>query len=475
MDYNIIVIGAGSGGLVSAYIASVLKAKVLLIEKNRMGGDCLNTGCVPSKALIRTASVLSTIKRHRDFGIRHAEAQFDFAEVMERVQRVIQKVEPHDSIERYQSLGVECIQGEARVISPHEVRVNGKIYTTKNIILATGAAPFLPDLPGLKETSTLHTDNIWDIREQPKRLLIMGGGPIGCELGQCFQRLGTQVIQVQRAPQLLVREDDEIIHIMQKKFQEEGIDFRLNTEAKAVIQKNGKKFLVAEKDGGEEEIEFDEIIVAVGRKPRVTGYGLEELGIQLDSRGRIAVDAYSRTNIKNIFACGDVASPYQFTHMAAHQAWYCAVNALFAPFKKFKIDFNAIPWCTYTDPEVARVGLNEKEAKEKKIPYEVATYGLDDLDRAITDEEDFGIVKVLTTPGKDRVLGATICGYHAGDLLPGFVYAVKHGLGLNKILGTIHAYPTMGEALKFTAGQWKKKHAPEGLLKWVEKFHGLRR
>jgi len=471
----VIVIGAGAGGLVSSYICAAIKAKVLLVEKNRMGGECLNTGCVPSKALIRTAAALSMIKRHKEFGIAHAEARFDFAEVMERVQRVIHKIEPHDSVERYTSLGVECIQGEATLVSPHEVRVNGKVYTTKNIILATGSGPLIPPLPGFDQVPILHNENIWQLRKQPKKLVVMGGGPIGCELGQCFARLGTQVIQVEMFPQLLIREDDEIIQIMQDRFHKEGMDVRVNTTAKEVVQRDGKKFLVVDKKGTREEIEFDQILVAVGRKPSVKGYGLEELGIQVTKRGQIQVDAYSRTNISNIFACGDVASPYQFTHMAAHQAWYCAVNALFRPFKKFKVDMSAIPWCTYTDPEVARVGLNEKDAKAQNIPYESVTYPLNDLDRAIAEEEDHGIMKILTVPGKDKILGATICGYHAGDLLPGIVYAMKQGFGLNKILGTIHAYPTMGESLKFTAGAWKKKHAPKALLKWVEKFHRLRR
>jgi dihydrolipoamide dehydrogenase len=474
-QYNLIVIGAGSGGLVSAYIAAAVKSKVLLIEKHRMGGDCLNTGCVPSKALIRTASLLSMIRRHKEFGLDHAEAKFNFAEVMDRVQRVIKKIEPHDSVERYTSLGAECVRGEATLISPHEVKVGNKVYTTKNIILATGATPAIPPLQGLDKIKVLHTDNIWEIREQPKRLVIVGGGPIGCELGQCFARLGTKVIMVQRQSQLLVREDNEIIKIMEHRFTEEGIEILLDAQAKGVVQRDGKKFLMIEKDSKTSEVEFDQILMAVGRRTRVKGFGLEELGIQLTSRGLIKVDAYSRTNIPNIFACGDCASPYQFTHMAAHQAWYCAVNALFSPFKKFKVDYRTVPWCTYTDPEIARCGLNEKEAKEKNIPYEVSVYPLADLDRAITDEEDKGMVKVLTPPGKDRVLGVTICGHHAGDLLPEFVMAKMHGLGLNKILGTIHSYPTMSEANKFAAGVWKKSHAPQGLLNIIEKYHNIRR
>lgn len=475
MEYNVVVIGAGSGGVVSAYICALLKAKVALIEKHKMGGDCLNTGCVPSKALIRTTSLLSHIRRHKEFGIKDAHAEFDFAEVMARVQRVIGKVAPHDLIERYTSLGVECVQGEANILSRHEVKVNGRVLTTKNIILATGGSPAIPKIPGLDKIKFLHTDNIWEIREQPKRLLILGGGPIGSELGQCFARLGTKVTIVQKASQLLNREDDEVVRIMENRFREEGVNIRFNSEPVEIGVRDGRKVLTVDTKGKKSEIEFDQLLVAVGRKARVSGYGLEELGIKLKERGAVAVDEYSRTNIKNIFACGDVTSPYQFTHMAAHQAWYCAVNALFQPLKKFKIDWNTVPWCTYTDPEIARVGLNEKDAKAKGIRYEAATYNLDDLDRAITDEEDEGLVKVLTTPGKDKILGVTICGYHAGDLLSEFVLARRYGLGLNSLLSTIHAYPTMSEANKYVAGVWKKAHAPTALLNLIGKFHALRR
>ncbi len=475
MNYNVIVIGGGSAGLVSAYICALLKAKVALIEKHKMGGDCLNTGCVPSKALIRTASLISQINRHREFGLSQATAEFDFAEVMERVRRIIRQVEPHDSVERYTKLGVDCIEGEAKIKSPHTVEVNGKKLTARSIIIATGAAPAIPKIPGLDQANYLHTENIWDLFKQPKRLVIIGGGPIGCELGQCFARLGTKVTQIQHHRQLLNREDDEIVKIMEARFIKEGMDLKLNSEAVAVTQAGGKKCVHVKSEGKISEIEFDEILVAAGRAPRVEGYGLEELGIRLTDRGAIQTDEYSRTNIKNIFACGDVTSPYQFTHMAAHQAWYCAVNALFQPFKKFKVDLSMVPWCTFTDPEIARVGLNEKEAKQKGIRYEVATYALDDLDRAIADSETHGMVKVLTVPGKDEILGVTICGYHAGDLLPEFILAKKYGLGLNRILNTIHVYPTMAEANKFAAGAWKKAHIPHTLLKAVGWFHRLRR
>ncbi|CCQ89992.1 putative Mercuric reductase [Nitrospina gracilis 3/211] len=475
-DFNLIVIGGGSAGLVSAYIGSVLKAKVALIEKHKMGGDCLNTGCVPSKALIRSGKILSYIQRHEKFGLKSATADFNFADIMERVQAIISKVEPHDSIERYTRLGVDCFTGEARIRSPHEVEVNGQVLTTKNIIIATGARPAVPPIPGLDQVEALTSDTLWNLRELPKRLLVAGGGPIGSELAQALARVGSKVTQVEMLPDILSREDEEVSRTVREKFLAEGIDVRTNTRCKEVVKEGGRTFMRLETQNGTEDIEFDRVLVAVGRAANAKGFGLEEIGVKLGPRGTVEVDDYLRTTMhKNIYACGDVAGPYQFTHTAAHQAWYCAVNALFSPFKKFRVDYRVIPWCTFTDPEVARVGLNEREAKEKNIPYEVTTYGIDDLDRAIADSEDHGFVKVLTVPGKDKILGVTIVGYHAGDLIAEYVLAMKHGLGLNKILGTIHIYPTMAEANKFAAGVWKQAHAPQGLLKWVQKFHAWRR
>ncbi|MEE8127461.1 MAG: mercuric reductase [Nitrospinaceae bacterium] len=475
-DYNIIVIGAGSAGLVSAYIGSIVNAKVALIEKHKMGGDCLNTGCVPSKALIRTGKILSYIKRSQDFGLKSAQVDFEFPDVMERVHNVIKKVEPHDSIERYTQLGVDCITGSAKILSPHEVQVDGKTLTTKNIIIATGARPAVPPIPGLDQVDYLTTDTIWDLRELPKKLVVMGGGPIGCELAQCFARLGSEVTLVEMLPDILIREDEEASHMVRQKFIADGVDVRINSKCKEVVVQDGKYYMLVEKEGTTDRVEFDQLLVAVGRAANAKGFGLEDIGVKLGPRGTVEVDSYLRTTThKNIYACGDVAGPFQFTHTAAHQAWYCAVNALFSPFKKFKVDYSVIPWATFTDPEVARVGLNEKDAKEQGIPYEVATYGIDDLDRAIADSEDKGYVKLLTPPGKDKILGVTIVGYHAGDLITEYVLAMKHGLGLNQILGTIHIYPTMAEANKYAAGIWKKDHAPTGLLNFIRKFHAWRR
>ncbi|MBS4052426.1 MAG: FAD-dependent oxidoreductase [Methylomonas sp.] len=478
-DNNLVVIGAGAGGLVSAYIAAAVKAKVTLIEKHKMGGDCLNTGCVPSKALIRSAKLLSHIKRAKEFGISKAEADFDFAEVMERVQQVIKTVEPHDSVERYSELGVEVIEGSAKIVSPWAVEVTTvegvKTITTRSIVIAAGARPFVPPIPGLDKVDYLTSDNIWNLRELPKRLLVLGGGPIGSELTQTFKRLGSQVTQVEMAPRIMVREDEDVSTLVQARFQAEGVDVRVNHTAKEFIIENGEHILLAEHDGQIVKIAFDKVLVAIGRAANVQGYGVEELGIALSPRLTLETNPFQQTNYPNIFAVGDVAGPYQFTHTAAHQAWYAAVNALFGHFKQFRTDYSVIPWSTFTDPEVARVGLNELDAQAQNIAYEVSTYGIDDLDRAIADGEAHGFVKVLTVPGKDKILGVTIVGEHAGDLIAEFVLAMKHGIGLNKILGTIHIYPTLAEANKYVAGIWKRNHAPKRMLEWLVRYHVWRR
>lgn len=473
-DTNIIVIGAGSGGLISAYIAAAVKARVTLIERHKMGGDCLNTGCVPSKALIKSARFLNDVKHSEKFGIKTANAEFDFAEVMERVQDVIKKIEPHDSIERFTGLGVDCITGEAKIIDPWTVEVNNQTMTARNIIVATGARPLIPPIDGLDQVSWYSSDNIWDIREQPKRMVVLGGGPIGCEMAQAFARLGSEVTQVEMSPRLMIREDEEISSMVEERFKAEGVNVLTNTRATA-CKKTGEQILICEQQGKTIEVPFDAMLIAIGRKPNVEGFGLEELGVTLRKNTTIETDEFLRTNYENIFAVGDVTGPYQFTHTASHQAWYAAVNSLFGQFKKYKADYSVIPWATFTDPEVARVGINELEAKEKNIAYEVTTYGIDDLDRAIADSEDHGMVKVLTVPGKDRILGVTIIGAHAGDLIPEFVMAMKYKLGLKKILGTIHTYPTMSEANKAAAGNWQKAHAPQTVLKLLARYHGWRR
>ena len=477
-DRNLIVIGAGSAGLVTAYIAAAVKASVTLIEKHKLGGDCLNTGCVPSKALIRSAKLLSHIQRASEFGIRSAHAEFDFAEVMERVQRVVKTVEPHDSAERYTGLGVEVIAGSAKIVSPWEVEIvrndgGRERLSARSIVIATGARPFVPPIPGIDQVGYLTSDTVWELRQLPRRLLVLGGGPIGCELTQAFARCGARVTQVQHGPRIMVREDPEVSELVMQRFRAEGIAVLVNHEAREFVIEDGEKVLIAEHRGEKVRIPFDTLLVAVGRVANISGYGLEELGI---AAGRtIETNDFLQTKYPNIYAAGDVAGPFQFTHTAAHQAWYAAVNALFDPFRKFRADYSVIPWSTFVEPEVARVGINEIEARERRIAHEVTVYGIDDLDRAIADGEAHGFIKVLTVPGKDRILGVTIVGEHAGDLIAEYVLAMRAGIGLNRILGTIHIYPTLAEANKYVAGNWKKAHAPQKLLAWVARFHIWRR
>jgi len=474
-DRDIVVLGAGSGGLVSAYIGAAVKAKVSLIEKGAMGGDCLNTGCVPSKALIRTGKLMHDIAESATYGVAKAHGELDFAKTMQRVHDIIATIEPHDSPERYRNLGVDVIQGEGRITGPWTVEVNGRTLSTRNIVIATGGSPFVPPIPGLDSVAYRTSENLWEMTELPERLVVLGGGPIGSELTQAFSRLGSQVTQVERGPRIMSREDPDIADIVQQRFAEEGVTVMTGTNAVAVQRDGEQPVLVCERDGQTLRVPFDEIIVAVGRRANTQGFGLEELGVSLADGGTVRVNDFLQTDFPNIYAVGDVAGPYQFTHVAAHQAWFAAVNSLFGVLKKFRADYRVIPWATFTDPEVARVGLNETEAREQGIAYELTTYPIDDLDRAIADSAAYGMVKVLTVPGKDRILGVTIAGASAGDLIAEYVLAMKHKIGLNKILGTIHIYPTLAESNKYVAGNWKRAHQPEKLLAWVEKFHTWRR
>jgi len=479
-ERNVVVIGAGSAGLVTSYIAAAVNAKVTLVERHRMGGDCLNTGCVPSKALIRSAKFLSHVRRAKEFGIASASADFDFAQVMERVAAVVGQVEPHDSVERYTGLGVEVLEGTARITSPWTVEValadgGRRSITTRNIVIAAGARPFVPPIPGLAEVAPLTSDNVWALRKLPGRLVVLGGGPIGSELTQAFARFGSKVTQVEMAPRIMIREDPEVSELVKRRFESDGVAVLVNHKAKAVVVEGGEKFLVVESAEGEKRIAFDEILVAVGRVANTAGYGLEELGIAVTKQRTVEVNEFLETAYPNIFACGDVAGPYQFTHTASHMAWYASVNALFGRLRRFKVDYSVIPWATFTEPEVARVGLNEQEATEKGIAHQVTVYGIDDLDRAIADGEAHGFVKVLTAPGSDRILGATIVGEHAGDLVAEFVMAMRHGLGLGKILGTIHIYPTLAEANKYAAGAWKRSTVTRGQMDFLSVFHAWSR
>ncbi len=481
-DRNLVVIGGGAGGLVSAYIAAAVKAKVTLVEAHKMGGDCLNYGCVPSKALIKSAKLAHQMRHGSRYGLSDTPATFSFKAVMARIHAVIAAIEPHDSVERYTGLGVEVLQGYAKIVNPWtvEIALNGggkQILTTRNIVITAGARPFVPPLPGLDEVGYVTSDTLWDTFAKldtiPKRMVVLGGGPIGCELAQSFARLGAHVTQVEMAPRIMIREDEEVSDLAKAALQDDGVEVLTNHKALRCEKVGDAKVLIVEHQGLEKRIEFDELLCAVGRVARLKGYGLEDIGVP--TQRTVDTNEYLQTIYPNIYAAGDVAGPFQFTHTAAHQAWYAAVNALFGDLKKFKVDYSVIPWATFIDPEVARVGLNEQDAKEKGVAYEVTKYGIDDLDRAIADSEAHGFVKVLTVPGKDKILGVTIVGTHAGDLLAEYVLAMKQGLGLNKILGTIHTYPTLAEANKYAAGEWKRAHQPHKLLEWVRKYHDWKR
>ena len=479
-DRNMVVIGAGAGGLVSAYIAAAVKAKVTLVEGHKMGGDCLNFGCVPSKALIRSAKMAKQLKQAHRLGIADAQGTVDFAAVMARVQAVVRAIEPHDSVERYTNLGVEVLQGHACITTPWTVEISGadgvtQTLTTRNIVIAAGASPLVPPIPGLQEAGFLTSDNVWGLIHLPRRLVVLGGGPVGCELAQSFARLGSAVTQVEMAPRIMMREDPDASELVAASLREDGVTLLAGHRAVRVESTDGHKRLIATCGDQEVVVPFDELLCAVGRSPRTEGYGLELLGIPVSARKTIEINEFLQTRYPNIYAVGDVAGPFQFTHTAAHQAWYAVVNALFGRFKKFKADYSVIPWTTFTDPEVARVGLSESEAREQGIACEVTRYGIDDLDRAIADGTAHGFVKVLTVPGKDRILGVTIVGEQAGDLLAEFVLAMRHGLGLNKILRTIHTYPTLAESNKYVAGEWKRAHAPKKLLEWLRRYHAWER
>jgi len=481
-EYNLVVIGAGSAGLVSAYIGAATRARVALIERDTMGGDCLNTGCVPSKALIRAARLNADIARAREFGI-HASAQVGFAQVMERVARVVEAIEPHDSAQRYTALGVECIRGNARLTSPWTVQVDGGVdggagprtLTTRAIVIATGARPFVPPIPGLQQVGYLTSETLWQLRELPPRLLVLGGGPVGSELAQAFARLGSQVTQVEMLSRILAREDPDVSQAVTERFGREGIRVLTSHTARECVIEGGRKILVAEHQGAGVRVEFDQLLVAVGRAPRVDGLGLEALGIDTARGGTIQTDEFLRTRFPNVTACGDVAGPYQFTHTASHQAWYAAVNALFGRFWTFRADYRVIPWTTFVDPEVGRVGVNEQEARERKLAFEATVYPMAQLDRAIADGDAAGFVKVLTQPGTDRILGVTIVGPDAGDLLAEFVLAMKQNIGLNRILGTIHVYPTLAEANRNAAGQWRRAQVTAGQQAFLEAVQGWMR
>ncbi|BBH54564.1 FAD-dependent oxidoreductase [Fluviispira sanaruensis] len=476
-DYNLVVIGGGAAGLVTSYIAATVKAKVALIEKGKMGGDCLYTGCVPSKTIIKSAKIISYLKNAHEYGIDNCKYNINFTEIMQRVKNVIRKIEPHDSRERFTQLGVDCITGKAEIISPYEVQVDNKIITTKNIVISSGASPNLFPFEGLEKVEYRTSENIWELKSLPKNMLILGGGAIGCEMAQAFARMGSNVSILEKQDRLFSKEDIDISIFIENKFRHENISILTNKKVSLFERKNGINIVQYEdtRTGTSYSLEFDIVFIALGRKANVTGFGLEKLGIKLRNDGTIECDEFLRTNYHNIFVCGDVTGPFQFTHMASHQAWFAAVNSLFGDFKRFKINYNNIPWTTFTDPEISRIGLNEQIAGQAKIPFEIVKYDLAKLDRAVTEGEAAGFIKVLVRPNTDKIIGVTIVGAIAGELMAEFALAMKYNIGLNKILSTTHAYPTFSEANKFVAGEWKKAHVPTKLLSYVQKFHAWKR
>jgi pyruvate/2-oxoglutarate dehydrogenase complex dihydrolipoamide dehydrogenase (E3) component/uncharacterized membrane protein YdjX (TVP38/TMEM64 family) len=478
-DRNIVVIGAGAAGLVSSLIGATVKAKVTLVENHKMGGDCLNFGCIPSKALIKSAKIAQQMRHADRYGIQPIDPQFSFKAVLARVHSAIAVIEPNDSVQRYTDLGVDVALGAARIVDPWTVEItphDGAVYTltTRSIIIATGARPFVPPLPGMDSSGYLTSDTLWDIMARrdvpPAKLTVLGGGPIGCELAQAFARLGSKVTLVEMAARVMIREDADVSALAAAALTSSGVDL---LTAHTAVRIEGKMLIIADADGAERHIMHDDILVAVGRAARLDGFGLETLGI--DTAKTVTVNDYMETKFPNILAAGDVAGPYQFTHTASHTAWYASVNALFGLIRKYKVDYRVIPWTTFLDPEIARVGINEQEAKEKGIAHDVTNFPLHELDRAITDSATMGFVKLLTVPGKDRILGVTIVGEHAGEVIGEYVLAMRHGLGLNKILSTVHAYPTYIEANKFAAGRWKKANAPAWIFPWLARFHSWRR
>lgn len=474
-DVDVAVIGGGSAGLVTSYIASAVKAKVALVEKHKMGGDCLNTGCVPSKALIRAARAAHEIRTAPRFGVTSSEPEIDFAKVMGHVHQAIRDIEPHDSVERYNDLGVEVYQDHATLLSPWEIQIGDQTLSARHIVLATGSRPRVPSLPGIERAPLLTSENLWSLNELPKRLVVLGGGAIGCELSQSFARLGSQVTLVEGGSQLLGREDPEVGEQVESTLTSEDVTVMTNANALEVLNDEAGYQLVVEHNGERHLLAFDYLLVSVGRQANIEGLGLEALGITTTPTGTIELNERLQTRLPNIWACGDVAGPFQLTHAGSHQAWYAAVNALFGELKSFKVDYRYMPAVTYVQPEVARVGLNETEAKAKKVAYEVTRYAMSESDRAIAEGAPQGFIKVLTVPGKDKILGATIVAENAGEWLGEFTIAMKHGLGLNKLLGTIHPYPTLGEAAKATAGAWKNAHKPERVLALLKRYFSWRR
>lgn len=468
-DRNLVVIGAGTGGLIAALVAAKAGAKITLVEAADMGGDCLNTGCVPSKALIHAARLAAHAREAAAMGLVAPPGEIDTQAAMRHVRTAIETVAPHDSQARYEGFGVDVRRGRARIVSPWSVDVAGQTLTTRAIVIATGSEPTTPAIPGLDDYLTSET--FWRLERLPRRLLILGGGPIACELAQACARLGVAVTIVQRAPRLLEREDDDVSALVRDRLAREGV--RVLTDAAAI--RADADTLHVRHDGAEREIGFDRILLATGRRPRTAGLGLEALGIPLAGDGTIDTNAYLQTLHPSVYACGDVAGPWQFTHAAAHQAWHASINALFGSLHRIRPGRAVMPFVTYTDPEIARAGLNRRQAQARGIAVDVARHDLRDLDRAIVDDARDGFVEFLTPPGNDRILGVTIAAPRAGEMLAEIVLAMQQGIGLKRLFGAIHAYPTYAEANRDAAGAWRTAHAPAWALAASSRYLRWRR
>lgn len=471
-EYNTIVLGGGSAGLVAGYTTSTLQGKVALVERHQMGGDCLNTGCVPSKSILRSAKFVADIKNFASYGLSNANYELEFNNVMARVHDKISIIEPKDSVARYTELGVHCEQGDAVVLSPWEVNVNDKILTAKNIIIATGATPALPNITDLDQVPYFTTDTIWSLTELPKKLLIIGAGPIGCELGQAFARLGSKVTIAYNQPTILPNEDEAAAKLVEASLLKDNVLLLTNFNSDKFINDFDNYSLVGSQDAVFTTISFTHLLIATGRKANIGG--LEILNLDLDEKGRIATNDTLQTKYPNIYACGDVTSSMQYTHTASHQAWYAAFNALFHPLKKFKCTLDNIPRAVFTDPEITSLGITEKQAIEQGIAHQVTTFPMDDIDRAITDNATIGFIKVITPANSDKILGVCIVGEHASELIAEFVLAKTNGLGLNKILKTVHIYPTRSEINRMVAGKWRRSKLTKRTLDLLKKFQSWR-
>jgi pyruvate/2-oxoglutarate dehydrogenase complex dihydrolipoamide dehydrogenase (E3) component len=452
--YNVVVIGAGTAGLVSASGAAGLGAKVALVERDLFGGDCLNVGCVPSKCLIRSSRVAHEARNTDQFGVSVAGVEVDFPAVMERVRRLRARISRHDAVQKFVNKDIDVFLGEGRFVGPHCVEVGEQRLDFDKAVIATGSRPRQPDIKGIEQAGYLTNETIFSLTERPDRLLVIGGGPLGCELAQAMQRLGSRVCIAERASQFLRREDTDAARILAESFQRDGIDVMLDTQARRVSRDGEDRVVQLVTDGKERTIRVDDILVGIGRQPNVEDLNLEAAGIEYTKRHGVEVDDRLRTTNHDVFAAGDVCLKYKFTHTADAAARIVVQNALFWGRKKFSAQ--TIPWCTYTDPEIAHVGMYEHQAEERGIEVATFTQPLEDVDRAVADGEEEGFVKVHVRKGSDEILGATVVARHAGEMLSEITTAMNGDVGLAELAHVIHPYPTQAEAIRHTADAYNR-------------------